>query len=95
METPKLTKKNYELEEDYALSYECDNCGHYDEDLYEEPIECEKCGSDDIIPTTAHENTVCDKCSGHIDMWVDVYVANTRTPHQIICKDCYDELPSK
>ena len=95
METPKLTKKNYELEEDYALVYECDNCGHHEEDLYGEPVECERCGSDNIIPTTAHENTLCDKCNGHIDMWVDVYVADTRTPYQIICKDCYDELPSK
>ena len=95
METPKLTKKNYELEEDYTLSYDCDVCGHYDEDLYEEPVECEKCGSDDIIPTTAHEGTTCDKCGGHIDMWVDVYVSDIYGAEHTICEDCYEELPEK
>ena len=95
METPKLTKKNYELEEDYAIACECENCGYYDSDPLDEPVECVECGSDEIIPTTAHEDTTCDRCGGHIDMWVDVYVADTYSTEPNICEDCYEELPAK
>lgn len=95
MEKPKLTKKNYELEEDYVIAYECMDCDFYDPDLLEEPVECERCGSEDIINTTSHEDTTCDKCGKFIDMWEDVYVADTYTTEPIICKYCYQNLPEK
>lgn len=95
MQTTKLTKENYALEKDYVIAYECEKCGHYDEDLSEEPVECEKCGSDEIINTTSHEDTNCDSCGKYIDIWEDIYVANTISDKPDICEDCYNDLPEK
>lgn len=90
-----LTQKNYELEPDYVIAYDCENCGFHEQDPTEEPIECEKCGSDEVINTTSHEDTTCDRCGGYIDIWEDIYVADTYSTEPNICENCYNSLPSK
>lgn len=97
----KLTERDFEYEEDYAIAYECDNCGHYEDSDDEE---CSECYSDVLIYETSHEGLECDLCEHIFDPWEDWYVfdpwedwrandsdKDTRIEH--ICENCYSDLP--
>lgn len=89
-----LTQKDFIEEEDFAISYECEACGHTEDCQDEEVDTCSECGSDNLIPTTGHENTECDLCDIGFDMW-DTNYANVSGKEEHIrnvCEDCYDKL---
>lgn len=91
-----LTKKVFEEEEDVLLDYECEACGHHVEANDGEDIEkCEKCNSEDIIKTTAHEDSECSMCNYAFDMWEDAYrkQAKNQEDELLICGACFDKLP--
>jgi ribosomal protein L37AE/L43A len=78
-----------ELEEDYIIEYECDDCGAV-ELVDEEPTECELCGSENILNTTSHEAQDCVKCGHTFDMWEDAYI-NTANLN-LYCLNCVDDF---
>lgn len=88
----KLTERDFEYEEDYAIAYECDDCGHYEDSDDEE---CPECYSDVLIYETSHEGLECDLCEHIFDPWEDWYVndsdKDTRIEH--ICENCHSDLP--
>lgn len=65
-----------ELEEDYVIEYECE--------------ECEDCGSENILNTTSHEAQECANCGHVFDMWEDAYIDNANL--NLYCPKCVNEL---
>ena len=91
-----LTQKDFKDEEDELLDYECETCGYRVETGEGEDIEtCEKCGSEDILKTTAHEGAECSFCHYAFDMWEDACrkEADKQVDELLICGDCHDKLP--
>lgn len=78
-----------ELEEDYIIEYECDDCGAV-VSTDEEPEECEECGSENVLNTTSHEAQECANCGHTFDMWEDAYIDGSN--FNLYCPNCVDEL---
>lgn len=95
-----ITKKDFQFEEDFVLSYECGDCHYYEDwSLEVEPSNCSKCGSEDVLNNTSHEGDQCDICNFYFNLWNDGYryMGNDEEfikhqDSQIICDDCYQKL---
>ena len=81
-----MKKSEFEYEEDYIISCECEECGCIH---MEEVEECENCGCEDLTNETSHESCQCAICGNYFDMWEDGYGNNN---DELICESCYDEL---
>lgn len=45
-----MKQRDFEFEEDFVLTYECEDCKHFEDWGHdEEPEECSECGSSDLI----------------------------------------------
>ena len=96
-----VTKKQFDglfFENDYAIAFECENCGAYTDatrvDDVDDP-ECPDCGADAdmMIPDTSHEGMYCDFCHGFIDIWTDAFVHDIPGgDSNLMCQQCFDEL---
>lgn len=84
----KYKAKDFDFEEDFLISAECEECGFVTDD--EDCIKCPECGGY-LINETSHEDCSCAICNHHIDMWEDAYI-HKNDSDVLICKDCYEEL---
>jgi len=82
-------RKDFTIEEDYAISGTCSECGEFteDRDALEDEC-CPSCGAE-LIMDTCHEDLECEICGRAFDMWEDVYSNSQGTR---ICEDCYNNL---
>lgn len=85
-----MKKSDFVYEEDFIISAECEECGHYTEDENDFDNGCPDCGGN-LINSTSHEEMRCAICNGHVDMWEDVY-RSTEDSDVVICTSCYEDL---
>lgn len=87
-----ITKEDFqtfELEEDYIIQADCEDCG----ESYEEEVEeCEVCGSDDIVNETSHEGLRCEPCQQYFDRWDNIMLGRVGEEPVAICDACYEKL---
>ena len=86
----KYKKSDFDYEEDYIISAECEDCGHITEDESDFDNNCPECGGN-LINTTSHEDCKCAICQRHFDMFEDVY-RYVKDSDTMICKECYEDL---
>ena len=82
---------NAEVEEDFGIGFECEDCGNtgsYEE--YEEEENCPECQSTSILQETSHDGVDCVVCKTAFDMWEDGH--RSKTSKDLVCTYCYDEL---
>lgn len=80
---------NFYYEGDYITQQTCESCD-WEGDGPEEEIECPECEGTDLMNYTGHEDSDCNFCGRHIDMWNDAYVN-----HDIdgfYCVGCIEEV---
>lgn len=86
----KYKSNDFEFEEDFIISAECEDCGHYTENEDDFENDCPECGGY-LINETSHEDCKCSICNCRIDIWEHAY--RHRKEHDIlICKECYKKL---
>ena len=89
----KYRAKDFDFEEDFIISAECEDCGYYTEDEDDFENDCPECGGN-LINETSHEDCKCSICNCRIDIWEDAY--RHKTDHDIlICKKCYGNLENE
>lgn len=89
----KYKVKEFDFEEDFIISAECEDCGYYTEDENDFENNCPECGGN-LINETSHEDCKCSICNCRIDIWEDAY--RYKKEHDIlICKECYEKLENE
>lgn len=85
----KWHEDNFYFEEDYITSQTCESCG-WEGCGPDEETECPECEGTDLMNYTSHEDSECNVCEGHIDIWENAYI--NHDVDGFYCEDCIIEI---